>query len=358
VNGATTSEREIAIGPFFPLSYPSTLYAGQRSRINSSISDPAATNSFHVTNCSIASPPLTPFLFVLFLTLSSSDYDYEWQLVDCSGQGNPDNMCSESNHELVIKTYIKSTIRQQVHGLGSTSSVLRLIILKVVDLLDDSRTVSDVCVGSETQDYTSNDTMLLLQKWKVGKAILSEIVAVVNEIYDALGFATFFLSVGRQLEPHQFDLIFPLPAISLPPNSPLMHTAEDLFSLSCDYGSLATAVSALPLFSSHTESVCMVTELIYHCLIKIEENFQSCSSHTAITSGEDESYLHQLFWFGVKLEDAIEIEKSYEEEMEEAGSILACESKEDELSFDSSQSSIDSTSTADDDGESYRGRCR
>jgi hypothetical protein len=60
----------------------------------------------------------------------------------------------------------------------------------------------------------------------------------------------------------------------------------------------------------------------------------------------------------VKLEDAIEIEKSYEEEMEEAGSILACESKEDELSFDSSQSSIDSTSTADDDGESYRGRCR
>jgi hypothetical protein len=55
------------------------------------------------------------------------------------------------------------------------------------------------------------------------------------------------------------------------------------------------------------------------------------------------------------LEDAIEIEKSYEEEMEEAGSILACESKEDALSFDSSQCSIDSTSTAD-DGESYRGR--
>jgi hypothetical protein len=352
MNGATTSEREIAMGPFSPLSYASTLYAGQRSRRNSSISDPVATNSFHVTDCIVAPPPFTPFLFVSFLTLSlkslSTDY---YQLVNCLGQGNPESLYAESNHELAIKS-IKSTMRQQVHGLGSTSSVLRLITLKVVELLDDSKTVNDVAVGSVVPDHTINDEMLLLQKWKVGKAILSEIVAVVNEMYDALGFATFFLSVGRQLEPHQFDLIFPLPALSLAPNSPPLHTAEDLFSLSCECGSLATALSALPLFSSHKESVRMVTKLIYHCLIKIEENFQSCSSHTAITSDEDESYLHQLFWFGLKLEDAINIEKSYEEEMEEDESSSACESKEDELSFDSSQSSVDSSSTAD-DGESY-----
>jgi hypothetical protein len=120
-----------------------------------------------------------------------------------------------------------------------------------------------------------------------------------------------------------------------------LHTSEDLFSLSCDCGSLATAISALPLFSSHEESICMVTKLIYHCLAKIEENFLSCSSQTAITSDEDESYLHQLFWFGVKLEDAIEIEPMFEDVNH------TFESNENEHSSDSSQSSEDSST----DGE-------
>jgi hypothetical protein len=243
-------------------------------------------------------------------------------------------------------------MRQQLNGLGSTSSALRLITLKVVELLDETKSVRNICVGSNIPDLISKDKLLLLQKWRMGKAILAEVVTVVNEIYDALGFATFFLSVGRQLEPHQFDLIFPLPAISLAQKSPYLHTAEDLFLLSCECGSLATALSALPLFWSHEESVRMVNKLIYHCLIKIEENFQCCSSHTAITSYEDESYLHQLFWFGVKLEDAIETEKSDEVGVEEDGSSRACEATEEELPLDSSQSSVASSSTPD-DGESY-----
>jgi len=342
MNGASTSDHEVAMGPFCSDFFASTLYAGQRSRMNSSIpSSVAPLTSFHVSNCIVAPPPFTPFLYVLFLTLSSesSSSDFEWQLVDRLGHNSHDRSCDEpNNHEVAMKN-IKSILHGQMYGVGSTA--LRLITMKVVDILNASRNVSDRCVDSETTDYMSNDKVLFLQKWKVGKAVLSEIVAAVNEMYDALGFATFFLSVGRQLEPHQFHLIFPLPAISLTPNAMALHTSEDLFSLSCDCGSLATAISALPLFSSHEESICMVTKLIYHCLAKIEENFLSCSSQMAITSDEDESYLHQLFWFGVKLEDAIEIEPMFEDVNH------TFESNGDEHSFDSSQSSEDSST----DGE-------
>merc|ERR1712194_766842 len=95
-----------------------------------------------------------------------------------------------------------------------------------------------------------------------------------------------------------------------------LRTAEDLFYRACELGSLETSLSALPLFSCLEESQRIVTQLIYHCLIRIEENVSSCSSHTGIRSGEDEAFLGQLFWFGVKLEDAIEKEKSYEKEEE------------------------------------------
>jgi len=172
--------------------------------------------------------------------------------------------------------------------------------------------------------------------------MLSEIVTVAKEMWAALGFATFFLSIGRQLEPHQFNLIFPLPSELFTPDQPPLRTAEDLFSVSCSLGSLSTALSALPLFSCHEESQRSVAKLIYHCLIKIEENFRSCASYTALTSGEDEAFLHQLFWFGVKLEDAIEIENSYEKQDEWS---CPSDSTEDKHSSQSSQSLVSSSST-------------
>jgi len=295
MNGATNSEREVSLGPYRPLDIGCVLYAGQRSRKSPSPEGPA---SFHVTSCSIGPPQFTPFLYVSFLEVSSSSAD--------SG-GNETNAILSRDH-------IKSTL-QRVKGLGSSSSALRIITFKVVQLLDAGKDGS----------------------WTTGKAILTEIVSIVKEMYDPLGFATFFLSVGRQLEPHQFNLIFPLPSDDSPP---VLRTAEDLFFLACAHGSLATAVSALPLFSSHEVSQQSVVKLIYHCLIKIEESVQLYYSRT-ITSEEDESYLHQLFWFGVKLEDALEIEKSFAEDDE------VTQSEVDNHSIGSRQSSISVSSSTD-----------
>lgn len=220
---------------------------------------------------------------------------------------------------------------------------LRTITLKVIELLNDSKPRGEMSVGSASGDGTSPESLLRSQKWTVGKDILSEIVSVARDIYDGLGFVTFFLSIGRQIEPHQFNLIFPLPSDSSAPSVPLC-TAEDLFDRACKLGSLETSLSALPLFSCLEESQRIVTQLIYHCLIRIEENVSSCSSHTGIRSGEDEAFLGQLFWFGVKLEDAIEKEKSYEKE-EESESLCSSESSEEDDSFDSSSMASSSTAT-------------
>ena len=316
MNGATNTEHEVAMGPFRPSAFGCTLYAGQRSRRCLTRTDQSAVSSYHVSNCSVGPPHFTPFFFNSFLSLSSSsNADCEWQLINRQGNNSPANGI---NNELA-RYHIKSTLRQ-VNSLGSTSSALRIIVMKVVSMLYDSKTSSEVGVDSVDSESPSEETLVCMQTWAAGKAILAEVVSVVKEIYDPLGFATFFLSIGRQLEPHQFNLIFPLPGGSgsgvLPAetttsDSPPISTAEDLFALSCDHGSLATAVSALPLFACHEVSQQSVSKLVYHCLIKVEENFVSCSSPSCPTFGEDELFIHQLFWFGVKLEDALEIEKSH-----------------------------------------------
>ena len=312
----------MAMGPFGPSEC--ILYAGQRSRKFTSLPESATMKAFHVSNCIVAPPRFTPFLYISFLIISSTS----------------------SKHHDLARDHIESTLRR-AKSLGSCTSALRVIILKVVEILLDGSKSGNYMFSTDTaadQGGVSEETGHLMQKWAVGKAMLYEIVAVVETLYDKLGFATFFLSVGRQLEPHQFNLIFPLPPKKNSPVSQSLQTAEDLFVGSCEDGSLATALSALPLFSCHEESQESVTKLVYHCLIKIGENFQSCSSFTSLTQAEDETYLHQLYWFGVKLEDAIEMERSMQQCDE---SFCKIDADCGEQSFDESQSSSDDYSSDD-----------
>ena len=342
MNGAATNEREVALGPFIPQSFGSTLYAGQRCRKPTSPFGPAAVTPFHVSNCIVAPPQFTPFLYLSFLTLSleSSRGNDDRQMVNIPNQAYPE--CRNAFSRELAKDVINSTLRQ-VRSLGSSSSALRIITLKVIELLNDSRVKRNRLRDSELPNGTGNDTTSDGRKWKVGKAMLFAIVAAASMIFDDVGFATFFLSIGRQLEPHQFNLIFPLPE-----GSPAS-TAEGLFILSCEHGSLLTALSALPLFSSHKESQRSVTKLVYHCLIKIDESFRSCFSCSANTSVEDERFLHQLFWFGVKLEDAIDIENLHDDD--EAS--LDGASQSEESIVDSSQMSIASSSTESGIGDEF-----
>lgn len=197
----------------------------------------------------------------------------------------------------------------------SALSSVRVIVFKILDLLS-------------TKDVASIN-------WTTGKQMLHEVVHALRDAFDVLTNTTFWLSIGRQLEPHQFDLIFPLP--SKPKERFAMSTAEDLFCISCEHGSLSTALSALPLFSCHMTSQKRVVQLVYHCLDSIMRGFET-ASHVSV---EEAKFIHQLFWFGVKLEDAIEsldASSSFQASCDES---IAGSSTETSVSSSSSSSSSD-----------------
>jgi len=176
--------------------------------------------------------------------------------------------------------------------------------MKVVELLSESKHTMTFMDGS---DSTKINERFNLTKWTIGRTILGELVSIVKEISNDLSFASFFLSIGRQIEPHQFGLIFPLPSHhSSDCQNETSITVEELFESARLFGSLRIAVSALPLFSSHKNSQEKVVQLLCHCLTKIRDKSLSFSSSSLDFSKEEEIFLHQLFWFGVKLEDAIE----------------------------------------------------
>jgi hypothetical protein len=205
---------------------------------------------------------------------------------------------------------------------------LRVIVFKIIELLS-GKSVDESCA-----------------KVLAGKYILHEMVRVTREVFDVLTVTTFWLSVGRQLEPHQFSSVFPLPDESV--GTSHMRTAEDLFSISCDLGSLSTALSALPLFSCHRTSQKRVVQLVYHCLGEIKRIFEVHSS-LSLVSTDEVKCIHQLFWFGVKLEDAIESLES----SEESSSVESVISISTETSAESSDSSSSSDSLDDAHSEDF-----
>ncbi len=264
-NGSTLNENEVALGPFLS-HFSCTMYSGQASRTIRLQSDAEAILSFHVGNFFIAAPHYTPSLFLSFLNLAKQDPTFR--------KSQPFRI------ESIEKSYIRMTLlKARNKNSGSCRSALRIIILKVVDLLDESK---------DNQDR--------LQKWNVAMSILREVVSVAREIFEELSFASFFLSVGRQLEPHQFDLIFPLPL-----DRDEGMSAEDLFVVAAEKGSMSVALSGLSLFTCHQETQNRVVQLLFHCLFRVDKILALSPTFAS----EEGKFLHQLYWFGVKLEDAI-----------------------------------------------------
>jgi len=305
MNGSTSSEREICLGPIQPTSFGCTMYVGQKSKRSSGCS------FFHVGSMTIAPPHFAPRVYAALLRTA-----LECRSVD-DPRGEGDDTALEAIQSPLIGT----------RHLGSSSSALRRITLKVVDILNSSKAARNKLDTANLDD----DEQRELRLWNMGKTLMTRIVTVAQEVLNELQFASLFLSIGRQLEPHEFALIFPLPAAE----SPI--TAEDLFVHSGARGSLRTAASSLPLFSSHGESHGIVVQLLCHCLRKLDED---CKISGVKTSQEEQSFLHQLFWFGVKLEEALEIERSEQQTVGETFGGSSC---------DESSSSTSDSSSADED---------
>lgn len=316
-NGSTLNENEVALGPFLS-HFSCTMYSGQTSRTIRLQSDAKAILAFYAGNCLIAAPHYTPSLFVSFLNLAKQN------LTSSKSQPN--------RTESIEKSYIRMTLlNARNKNNGSCRSALRIIILKVVDLLDESK---------DNQDR--------IPKWNEAMSILREVVSVAREIFDELSFASFFLSVGRQLEPHQFDLIFPLPldrgeGIPAPLDRGEGISAEDLFVVAAEKGSMSVALSGLSLFTCHQETQNRVVQLLFHCLFKVDKTLALSPTF----SSEEGKFLHQLYWFGVKLEDAI-IEEQVQDQEESKNIFDSIDSDESSSSFTiSDESSVGYASNGD-----------
>lgn len=196
-------------------------------------------------------------------------------------------------------------------------------------------------------------------KWKISLALFTGIVDIVRQFCTDLQFACLFVEVGRQIEPSLLAHLFPLPiSISTSQRPPLLaistdgslagahvagrynaRTVTELFHLYVHAGSLQASSSCLPLLSSPDLSqqyMCSLLEGALRALIDDGTDPKDSFDHTV----EERRVMGDLFRFGVRMEDATqvnngELENGYENgvhgekvngTLSEPSSIVACNS--------------------------------
>lgn len=207
----------------------------------------------------------------------------------------------------------------------AVATALRLILIRTVEILSKESKLARE--GEPSHTVSTTDSPSRRQKaFCLAMSLFAEVVDAVRCSVTPVQLASLLLGVGRQIEPHCFHCLFPLPPsieahrdetiVTRTPNkvSPKyvvskLHsyewrTVEDLYSAAVRNGSLSISSSALPLCSSKPSTHEKCNELLHHCLESLETNTASDSSILFDTSGEARLLLRDLFRFGVKLEDA------------------------------------------------------
>ena len=130
------------------------------------------------------------------------------------------------------------------------------------------------------------------------RSVLKSVTMLVRDLVSPLKFATFFLELGRQLEPKCFDHLHPLP-------DPHMQELSDLINTILESGCLEISVASLPLLEDRLHSSALCTFILNHCLHKL-----------TIPSGqifpeEEARITPDVFRYGLKLSDP----DGYDEEL-------------------------------------------
>jgi hypothetical protein len=198
-----------------------------------------------------------------------------------------------------------------MHHQDSAFMALRLLLLRSVErLADDSRSTSN------------NDASVL------STSVLSEVLHVVKSCTSSrLQFASLLLEVGRQLEPSCFPYLFPLPvpreahkrnsedeqSAAVPPiigtrcnNVIELRSVGDLFLACVDDGSVLSSVSSLPIIRTKALSKHYSMLIFVHCLRALMDNTEKDDKLFFDFSQEERSTIHDVFRFGVKLEDSVD----------------------------------------------------
>lgn len=330
VTGNATNDNEIAIGPLPPASKGCVLYVGQNSRnlqsrlpssqgIFSPGPSPGASNTLQFTIFGIGECILGPSTIISSLYLSYADV-VSGQLTLASNAKSPNVFPS--------RTYINYLLRNRKNE-DAVFSALRIIVLQTVDALASMK---------------KRPNRKEKQAVAFARALLREVVTTTRSTLPPLVFCRFFLGLGRQLEPHDFTELFPLPYhdYDLKKESPLYF--ESLFEESLRYGSIAIPSAALPLFSSRSLSLSWCKHLLWQSLYVIRKVVKENISSELDPSLEERDFILQLYKFGVKLEDVNNAESTTDYSNDET-------ENEAMTSLDASSSLYDSYEYSDDDDD-------
>ena len=330
VTGNATNDNEIAIGPLPPASKGCVLYVGQNSRnlqprlpnsqgMFSPGPSPGASNILQFTIFGTGECILGPSTIISSLYLSYADV--------VSGQpalaSNP-----KSPNILTSQNYINSLLRNRKNE-DVVFSALRIIVLQTVGALASMR-----------KRPNRNEKQAVV----FARALLREVVSTTRSTLPPLVFCRFFLGLGRQLEPHDFTELFPLPYHDYELNKESPLSFESLFEESLRCGSIAIPSAALPLFSSRMKSLSWCKHLLWQCLYVIRKIIKENISSELDESLEEKEFVLQLYKFGVKLEDVNNAESTSDYSNDET-------ENEAMISLDANSSLYDSYEYSDDDDD-------
>jgi hypothetical protein len=121
--------------------------------------------------------------------------------------------------------------------------------------------------------------------------ILATVVASIRHLTTPLQFATFFITLGRQLEPSCLPYLFPLP-----------ETLDDLFHLAVACGSIQTSVSTIPLLLDNKSSLSKCTSVFHFCINKLDTNFTFGISYDFDVCQEELDATGDVFRYALKIQ--------------------------------------------------------
>lgn len=300
ITGHATNDDEIVIGPLPASCSSSIMYMGQTSRqfnsqmpgmhganLNyhslSTVSAPRQLQVYGAGDLIIGPAATAPCLFFSFVDLTDS--------------------LDSQRSETLRKNIENKLLKRQ--SKDSILSALRMIILTIV---------SDLARTSKRVGHRDSSQFLFARK------LLSEVVSTMRAVFSELQFCSFFLSLGRQIEPHDFGALFPLPITSggeggvgksarvrscRRASATSARTIEDLFLASMVRGSVAVTSASLPLLPSKAHSLNWCKEIFRHCLKSVRESIALYRPFELDEAIEEKEFIRQLFNFGLKLEEVI-----------------------------------------------------
>jgi len=296
MNGVnTTNKNEICIGSVPSSTFGNVLYSGQDCRkMNQNIvgTKRIVIDLFGLSNCTIAAPAYSVSLLSLLLQCNSSFAQHE----------------EKQQKQKKVKQIIRCHILQSLSTFhdDSMATALKVLVLRSIEYL------SEIMSFHSSNEYSDNNLITSEEKKvEFARSLLEEIISLAKLSLNELHFAALFLGIGRQIEPHHFNLLFPLRLSPVYMDTELTPrhlsslediTVEDLFDISLRKGSVCIAASALPMFSCKYDSHLKCIELLKTCLEDISSS--SSSSLSSSNNFEEKYVLQQLFQFGIKLEEA------------------------------------------------------